>query len=197
MKTAKHLNSDKLYLLVGLALIVGLILLIYFLITCFLSWFSALENQVAAAVATVSVTALISVVGLILSKHYEHKRDIRKEHTSKKAPIYEELIGFMFKILFAEKAGETPPNEQDIVRFLNAFTQRLIVWGNDEVIKSLCTFRDKAANRDANTDDSGMIMFLFENICLAMRKDLGHKDNKIKKGDLLGLFITDIKKYLP
>jgi len=195
MNTAKKTNSEKLYLLFGLALILVLIFLFYFLLRMFLDWFSTLENQVAAAVAAVSVTALISVASLILSKHYEHKRDIRKEHNRKKSPIYEELIQFMFKVVFAEKAGEKPPTEKEIIKFFSGFNQKLIIWGNDKVIKSFCLFRDRATNMSHNVTDPS-IMLLFEEVWFAMRKDLGHKDKKIQKGDLLSLFITDIKQYL-
>jgi len=196
MNTSKKNNSDKLYLLFGVALIAGVIFLLYLFLRMFLNWFSTLENQVAAAVATLSVTALISIGSLILSKHYEHKREIRKEHNTKKIPIYEELISFMFNVLFAEKAGDKPPTEQEIIKFLNGFTQKLIIWGDEGVIKSFCLFRDKAANMNSSKPDP-TIMFLVEEMWLTMRKDLGHKDKKIKRGDLLSLFITDIKKYLP
>jgi len=195
MNTAKKTNSDKLYLLFGFALIAGLIFLLYFFLRMFLSWFSTLENQVAATVATVSVTALISVASLILSKHYEHKRDIKKELNAKKSPIYEELINFSFKLQFAEKAGEIRPTEQETVKFMTKLIPRLIIWADENLIKSFCLFRDTAEKNRDQPDPK--ILFIFEDMLFKIRKDLGHKDKKLKKGDILGLFITDIKKYLP
>ena len=39
-------------------------------------------------------------------------------------------------------------------------------------------------------------MFAMEEVYRAIRKDLGHDDNRLKKGDILGLFVNDIDKYL-
>ena len=195
MKTVKQFITEKSSIIFGLAIFAGLIWLLYIIVTKFLNWLSILENQIAAAVVTVSATALISIGCLILSKQYEHKRDIRKEHNSKKVPVYEELISFMFKVFFAQKAGEKPPSEQEIIKFFAESTPKLVVWGDESVIKSFCLLRDKSVNIDSGKS-APVTMFLFENLLLAMRKDLGHKDKKIQKGDLLILFITDIKKYL-
>jgi cytochrome c biogenesis protein CcdA len=118
MKPVNPSTSNKLYLLLALALIAGVILVLYLLLTTFLNWFSALENQVAAAVATVSVTALISIGSLILAKRYEHKRDIRKELNAKKTPIYEELINFSLQTFLAEKAGQKQPTEEETIKFI-------------------------------------------------------------------------------
>jgi len=41
------------------------------------------------------------------------------------------------------------------------------------------------------------IMLVFEAFMSAIRKDLGHKDDLLKKGDLLKIFINDIDKHLP
>lgn len=196
MNTVKKLVAKIFYILLGLALIAGLIWLLYIAVTIFFDWFSSLQKEVAAGIIVASATVLISVFSLIFSKHYEHKRDIRKEHNSKKIPIYEKLINFIFKVLFAEKTGENPLSEQEIIKFLTEFTPALIIWGDDEVIKSFCLFRDKAVNMASGKSDPN-ILFFVEELWLTMRKDLGHKDKKIQKGDLLSLFITDIKKYLP
>jgi hypothetical protein len=40
------------------------------------------------------------------------------------------------------------------------------------------------------------IMLVFEAFMGAVRKDLGHKDELLKKGDLLHIFVNDIDKYL-
>ena len=47
-----------------------------------------------------------------------------------------------------------------------------------------------SAPEDAN------ILFLYENLLMEIRKDLGHKNQGFKRGTLLGLFVNDIDKYL-
>ena len=39
-------------------------------------------------------------------------------------------------------------------------------------------------------------MIQHEKLILAVRKDLGHKNAYIKRGDVLALFINDLHKYL-
>jgi len=104
------------------------------------------------------------------------------------------LINFSLKIQFAEKAGGKPPTEQATIKFFAEFIPKLIVWGDERVMKSFCVFRDTAVN---NPTPSSEILFIFEGLLLKIRKDLGHKDRSLKRGDILGLFITDIEKYLP
>lgn len=154
-----------------------------------------LQKDVAAGIVAAFAAIIISLVSLILSKYYERKAEIRKEHRDKKVPIYEEFIHFWFKILFAQKAGEAPPNEQDIIKFLNDFTQKLMIWGSDSVVKAFSIFREKLINIDPkNPPTEGMI--LFEKMLYEIRKDLGHKNKNLKQGDILALFINDIRKYI-
>ncbi len=154
----------------------------------FLTWLSTLEYQVAAAVVAACATILISTLSLIFSKQYEHMRDVRQQHNQKKIPVYEDLIHFMFKTLFAKKMGEEPPTEQDMLKFLSDFTPKLIVWGSQSVIKSYASFKDFSSKGAPDPQ----IVYLFEDVMFAIRKDLEHKDTTLQKGDLLRLFITDI-----
>lgn len=157
-------------------------------------WFSGLESEIAASIITASAVALISTGGLIISKQYEHKREIRREHNNKKVPVYEALINFSSKIQTAEKTGGKPPTEQETIKFFAEFTPKLIVWGSENVIRSYCEFRDTAIK--GGDSPNADILFKYENLLLNIRKDLGHKNKGIKKGDILRLSIIDIDKYL-
>jgi len=78
----KQSSAQKAYVVLGLAILAAVIYLLYIMLAKFFNWFSTLENQVAVSIVTASGVALISTVGLILSKHYEHKREINKAHNS-------------------------------------------------------------------------------------------------------------------
>src|SRR5690242_3246225 len=55
---------------------------------------AVLSPQVVTAVLATSGTVLVSVASLILSKRWEHKRDIEQEHRKQKLPIYEDFMAF-------------------------------------------------------------------------------------------------------
>ena len=41
------------------------------------------------------------------------------------------------------------------------------------------------------------LMFLYEQLLLTIRRDLGHANKDIKTGDILSLFINDIHLHIP
>lgn len=182
----------------GILILLGLGYIFYLVTKELIKLFSGLNKDIAAAIIAASVTIILSVISIVLTKILERRSEIVRELRLKKIPIYEELIKFWFNVLFASKAGKQPPSEKEIVIFLNDFTQKLIIWGSDGVLKYYTIFRDKLINADANKITAAHFdgMFIFEKLMLEMRKDLGHKNKNILKGDILSLFINDIKKYI-
>lgn len=105
------------------------------------------------------------------------------------------MMEFWFKLLFAKETGSIPPTEEEIVKFMSSFTQKVIVWGPNNVLQAYHSFRQYYINRrQEKPNEEGL--FLFENLMMEMRKDLGHRRSSLKKGDILGLFLNDIKKYV-
>lgn len=156
---------------------------------------STLPKEVAAAIVAGTCTVLISVISVLLSKYIERRAEINRQLREKKLPIYEELVTFLFSILMAEKSGRTPPTEQEVARFFGEHMQKLMVWGSDGVVKAVATFRTQSATA---TDEASRtkVIFNFENLLLEIRKDMGHTNWGLSKGDVLSLFINDIGKHL-
>lgn len=97
----------------------------------------------------------------------------------------------MSRVLKATKSG-TQLSEQEITEFMFDFTQQLIVWGADEVIAAFYRFK-----KQSTSTNSQNVLFLVEDLLLAIRKDLGHKNKGLTQGRLLGLFVNNIENYLP
>lgn len=184
--------------LIGLIFFLFIAWGLYELSKYFLDIFSQLSNDVAASIIAAASTVLISVISIIISKLYERRQEIRKEHRDKKVPVYEELISFLLKVFLAEKAGRKKLSEKEIAIFLMDFTEKIIVWGSDEVIKSYQKFRDETIKIPKNKEEVPHInsMFYLEDLMLEIRKDLGHRNKDFEKGDVLSLFINDIGKYI-
>ena len=106
-------------------------------------------------------------------------------------PGYQALTGLTFSIQYGDKLGEKLTEQEMLQRFAEMMPQ-LVTWADAGVITGFRTFRRAAIS------PGGAISALFamEEVYRAIRKDLGHDDNRLRKGDILGLFVNDIDKCL-
>ena len=156
---------------------------------------TSLSPQVATAIVAGVATLLVSVFSVLWSKRVERLGEIEQEQRKEKIPVYEEFLSLVFRIVLADKLGEGPVPEQDMMKFISVFSQKIIVWGSDDVLKEYATFRRLSA---AATAQEAPILNLFaiERLLLAIRRDVGHKNKNLAQGDLLRIFINDIDTFL-
>ena len=154
------------------------------------SFLKVINPAVVAPIITICGTIIISVITVLLAKHLEKKEDVRKDHRDKKIIIYEEFIEFAFKLFFAVKIGIDPPTEKETLIYFNKFMRSLISWGGDAVLKAFAEFRQiRVQENSVNFDPK--VLFVFENIIYEMRKDLGHSNKGLGKGDILRIMINN------
>jgi PIN domain nuclease of toxin-antitoxin system len=156
--------------------------------------FNGLQKEVAAAIIAASSTILVSVLSLTIGKYYEKKRTIELEIRNKKIPMYEEFVDFLFKLLMNRKLTGKDLNEKEMLQFFVSFTQKLLVWGSDEVVTHWSVYRKLLVKVQEGTVDTKSSMIQLEKLLYAIRKDTGHKNKKFNRGDILGLFINDVDK---
>ncbi len=174
------------FVLLGL-IVWGLISLGRYLISTFVG----LNPNVAAAIVAGFATVTVSVLTVVVGKRLEALALLTKEHREKKIPVYEDFIKFWLKYLFSRKAGETQLSDQEVIQFLLDYTQRMIVWGSDEVIAAWVKFRYSSMGA-AQRPDSNTVLIDLEKLILAMRRDLGHKNRGFKQNDILRMFVNDL-----
>jgi len=191
----KPKTKRRISLLVGFLLLFGLAGTVVLALRAGWQQLVSAQAPVAAAVVAGSATVLVSILSLVLGKFLENRAKLREEHRQKKVPVYEELIAFMFRVLFAQKLGKEPVSEAELNQFFAQFTPRLVIWGAGGVIKSFGDLRELSSQL-AESERPVEVMFLYERVLLEIRRDLGHSATELRKSDLLRLFITDIRKYL-
>jgi hypothetical protein len=145
---------------------------------------SSPQSDLTGIIITASVAILVAVITAVAGKLYEQHLKIRDELRAKKAPIYEKHIATFFKLLLAPKITGKAPNQEEAAVAFAAVAEQMIVWGSADVIKAWNNFKT-AAQTSQGID-------LLEGIFTAMRKDLGHDDQNLKKGELLRLFVNDL-----
>ncbi|HLO88793.1 MAG TPA: hypothetical protein VK203_27815 [Nostocaceae cyanobacterium] len=128
------------------------------------------------------IGVLIAFVGWLITYAGNLQLQIRNEQIEKKTQIYEELVHFLFEILFAEKISKSKKSEQEIIEFLVGITPKLIMYASDATLKSFIKFRMALINENNNS-----IVYLGE-ILLNIRQDLGHNNNDLKEVSILEIF---------
>lgn len=95
-------------------------------------------------------------------------------------------MGVFFKHMFAKKAGRKQPSNSQLTRTLSELTPQLIVWGSQDVIKAWNRIREY----DWATAEDGASFRLWNDLMIAIRKDLGNDTDQLVNLDLIRLFIS-------
>jgi hypothetical protein len=154
-----------------------------------------LRTGVAAGVVTASATVLISVITLVWSQRADRRRAIEQTAREQKLGVYDELLQFWLELTLS--ADEFTPEEL-VERWKNFNRERLhtvVLWLPEPVLAAYNRFRSTTVPGELAADSYDLI-FAFEDLLLAIRKDLGHSNAGINRGDLLRLWINDVDDAL-
>jgi len=149
-----------------------------------------LSPQVSTAVIAGVVTVLVSVFSVLWSKRVDKQREIEQEQRKQKIPVYEEFIAFLFRILLADKLGDQPVTEKEMMKFVSGFAQKILVWGSDDVLAAYAVFRRLGDTSSVQT------VLAIEKLLFAIRADVGHRNKNLRTGDLLSIFVNDLEVFL-
>jgi hypothetical protein len=147
------------------------------------------DPQVGAAIAGAAVTIVVSIVAIVWGRGLERRATALKELREKRGPVYEDLLKFLFRVLTAARQSKSM-SPKEVEASLTDFTQRLLVWGSDSVVAAWSRFRQNTSG------DAREILPLVESLIATIRLDLGHLNENLGPGDLLSLFVVDVKEFM-
>lgn len=193
-------KHPKLNIFLGLVLIVvigafsiWLVKLLYNIIINGIIKLTEVASKLDAVIIVDLVTGLVSLTGAIISSIVAKIVDYRKSRqeylTQKREKPYGEFVEMIYQVQKNIKEPGTYSDEQ-MLEDLSKFSKQITLWGSSRVINKWIEFRENSSDPEKAKNN----LFLMEEIMNDMRKDLGLK--KVKKGDLLGFFINDIRKEL-
>lgn len=197
----KHPTAYGLLCLVFLLIMIAPIIIgLYFLLKFLggkliegLHLLTATVSKMDAVVIVALITGAVSIIGVILSsivaKLIEYKKSREEYLAQKREEPYGKFIEMVYNIQQNAK-GTKDYSQEDMIKAMRSFSQEISLWGSPKVAKKWLEFRENGANPDASEKN----LFVLENIMNEMRKDLGMK--KMKKGELLGFFVNDIKQAM-
>ena len=165
-------------------------------------WWSLtqLQKEVTAAL----VTAIGAVIVVVLSRYFEQRRRAETQVRDKKAAIYENFIGFWIEHLMFKKEGTegqvADPAAAGVIEAMSNFTKGALINASDDVVGSWSRYRRRSfasqppPQPDPNLDPS--VLLGFETVLLSIRKEFGHRNRNLQRGDLVGLFVNDVDVLL-
>ncbi len=108
-------------------------------------------------------------------------------------PRRAKIINFIFSLTFADKLEKERPTENEMIKFMAEITQELVIWGSDEMLNAFYKFRmTSIENTGGDSSNPFGVLIMVEDLLLAIRKDLGHKNKNVSRGKILGLFVNDL-----
>ena len=148
-----------------------------------------LDKEVTVSIIASVGTVLAAVAAVMYNQRRAQARSIREQHRAPKVALYKSfmdnaLVGVLR--LMREKGGDAVAPEDlpdDLEEFFLSFHAELIVWGAPGVISAYDTFRRRAGGKDT--------LLLLDDVLQAIRKDLGHSNWALSRGDLISLFLKD------
>lgn len=179
----------------SIALVAALLYTVFVLLRAAVSIFAVLDKTIAATLITAATTVVVAVITIVLGKLYEQRQQVQKENRDKRIPVYEDLLKFMFRF-FDAAAVEKPVVQEEMNVFMSDFNQRFIVWGSDAVIAAWVRWRKYATMAATAPATAPVALFVYEDLIYAIRRDLGHRNSNLGRGDILAIFINDVDQIL-
>ena len=151
-----------------------------------------------AVVVVALITGTLSIISISLKGIMENRQETKRYLIEKREASYRKFISTTFKVMRESKNidGEAHNINNEIldrtVEELWDIFEELTLWGSNRVITRLIIYKKAAAN----CREPEVIIFMIEDIILAIREDLGYSTKGMKKGDVLRIFINDVDIFL-
>jgi hypothetical protein len=149
-------------------------------------------SETATAIIAGAVTVAVSITTLLVTKYLESRDRIRYENRARKIPVYEELVSFFFAILYRDRLRLKRMSDAELAKHFVDSAERVILWGSDDVVRDYVRFR-QAAIESSEGGPPEESMVTLEDLLYSVRRDLGHANAGLRRGDLLNMFINDIR----
>src|SRR5262245_52482086 len=137
-------NRESRRMLIGLIGIVMIVAVLVLFIWGLTRAMRAASPETTAALLTGSLTLIASVATISFMKQLERRQVIQQEHQSQKIPVYEEFMAFLFRLLLSKDKAEDKLSDLEMGAFFVKFTQKLMIWGSDDVVKKFAQWRTHA-----------------------------------------------------
>ena len=197
----KVTKKDILNFIIGLILISGIGYIGYKIVILFVNSLRILFDKYPT-IAVAIVAGLLAFISTVVGKYLENKYYIDNQTMKEKQKVYIDFLDWLVdNVLYTEIS-----NNKNIVKEIKDQQKKITIYASDKVLKAWSEFKYIAMNseiRKQGLSEKDKLKYYImneapyiEKLILSIRKEIGHKNNKIKKYDILKLYINDLNKYI-
>ena len=150
--------------------------------------FKSLDSKLSIGVLTASTTVFVSTLTVVLGRYLERKKEIEVHFRDKKIEIYDEFLKEYFNLFDPDQSKDS----EDLAPFLREWQRKMILWGGQDVINQYIQWMRKLKTGLIDTK----AIFMQDDFMRAIRKDLGHSNNKLKKGLFIHFILRESDLFL-
>jgi hypothetical protein len=145
-------------------------------------------NPVVGASLIGAVAACISVFGVVRAKKIEVRESLLREHREKRIQQYEKMVNAMWDLFLWKQMKKKEPTADEVAKSIIEFGKTAVIWGSDDLIKHFVALRSGSDGDLTKTSES------VTNLLIAIRRDLGHKNEGLDGDTLLRVMFNDVDK---
>lgn len=149
--------------------------------------------QAEPAVVGAVATAALGVAGVVWQQRQSEKARLREAHRDRMTPAYHELL----KRVWQQAGPATQQPSEEVAEFMRDLKARQLILGAPKEMVEAFNRWERDAKAAQEAGDNIALIFAWEELLRAMRRDLGHHDSDMARGELLRVFMDDIDEFLP
>ncbi|WP_141441354.1 hypothetical protein [Vreelandella titanicae] len=181
-------SQSKKQVALGLAVLIAIFAVFYWLVTSLWSWFSELNSDLAVGMLTASSTVIVATVTLVLGRYLERVKEAESHLRSQKIEMYDEFLKQLFSLFHQERSQDS----EDLVSFLQEWQRKLVVWGGPNVLKAFIQWKEYMSYKEPDAQT----VFLMDAFFRAMRRDIGLSNKNLDKGCFSHLLLRHASLFL-
>lgn len=138
-----------------------------------------LSQETFNTLLTVSVPAIVAVLGFVIAWQTEKLRTMREQLSEKKYNAYAEAVKMFYSVLKDSKAHRAT-NDKEMLDKMIDIKRDIFMYGSDKVFKSFNKWLLSTTSTENKEQFAAFLDFVLE-----MRKDLCNDKTKLTKHDIL------------
>ncbi len=126
-------------------------------------------------------------IGWLIGQWILKNRELEYKHFEKKAETYQQFLNTFIDFTIQQKTGKKV-SYQDFLNSIIEFKKKVMIWGNQSMIKDLLKFQEMSSHV---TENPANVVLTSDFLYKMIRKDLGHYNFKLKNYELAQMFLID------